>query len=196
MNALELEKKKYTKSEVLLMLNAYKSEFEKRYLEQREIISQLNAEIKVLSANAEDLNQKEKLILATLVRAEKTALDLKKEATEQYELEIERLKRFSKKWNAYFKELKEKYPLYQPIQNAIDINNELNTNKGEPKEVIEKLSSMLPKDEDKPFNPKSKIKDYIAATTDNGFNLDEVLNPGELHLEDLCKELGLIDGEE
>ena len=193
---MELEKKKYTKSEVLLMLNAYKSEFEKRYLEQREIISQLNAEIKVLSANAEDLNQKEKLILATLVRAEKTALDLKKEATEQYELEIERLKRFSKKWNAYFKELKEKYPLYQPIQNAIDINNELNTNKGEPKEVIEKLSSMLPKDEDKPFNPKSKIKDYIAATTDNGFNLDEVLNPGELHLEDLCKELGLIDGEE
>lgn len=196
MNALELEKKKYTKSEVLLMLNAYKSEFEKRYLEQREIISQLNAEIKVLRANAEDLNQKEKLILATLVRAEKTALDLKKEANEQYELEIERLKRFSKKWNAYFKELKEKYPLYQPIQNAIDINNELNTNKGEPKEVIEKLSSMLPNDEDKPFNPKSKIKDYIAATTDNGFNLDEVLNPGELHLEDLCKELGLIDGEE
>ena len=43
------------------------------------------------------------------------------------------------------------------------------------------------------FNPKSKINAYIAATSDNGFNLDEVLNPGELQLEDLCKELGLIE---
>ena len=42
------------------------------------------------------------------------------------------------------------------------------------------------------FNPKKKIVDYIASTGDNGFNLDEVLNPGELQLEDLCKELGLM----
>ena len=43
---------------------------------------------------------------------------------------------------------------------------------------------------------KQKIKDYIAATGDNGFNLDDVLNPGELELEELCRELGLIDAEE
>ncbi|MBR0190267.1 MAG: hypothetical protein IJQ23_07790, partial [Clostridia bacterium] len=44
------------------------------------------------------------------------------------------------------------------------------------------------------FNPKEKIADYIAATSDdnNGFNMDEVLNPGALRLEDLCKELGLL----
>ena len=38
-----------------------------------------------------------------------------------------------------------------------------------------------------------KINDYIVATSDTEFNLDEVLNPGELDLEDLCKELGLMD---
>ena len=43
------------------------------------------------------------------------------------------------------------------------------------------------------FNPKAKIDESLAATSDNGFNLDEVLNPGTLHLEDLCKELGLLD---
>ena len=43
------------------------------------------------------------------------------------------------------------------------------------------------------FNPKKIMDEYIATTGDNGFNLDEVLNPGELHLEDLCKELGLIE---
>ena len=48
------------------------------------------------------------------------------------------------------------------------------------------------------FNPKKKIDEYIAATTEstNGFNLDDVLNPGELQLEDLCKELGLIEENE
>ena len=43
------------------------------------------------------------------------------------------------------------------------------------------------------FDPKSKIEAFVAATSDNGFNLNEVLNPGELQLEDLCKELGLIE---
>ena len=45
------------------------------------------------------------------------------------------------------------------------------------------------------FNPKSKIADYIVATDGSGFNMDEVLKPGELKLEDLCKELGLMDDE-
>ena len=41
--------------------------------------------------------------------------------------------------------------------------------------------------------PKSKIEAFVAATSDNGFNLNEVLNPGELQLEDLCKELGTME---
>ena len=43
------------------------------------------------------------------------------------------------------------------------------------------------------FQPKNKIRDYIAATENDGFNMDEVLNPGDLQLEDLCKELGLLE---
>ena len=44
---------------------------------------------------------------------------------------------------------------------------------------------------DKTFNPKEKIDAFIKA--ENGFDINEVLNPGELDLEDLCKELGLMD---
>ena len=61
------------------------------------------------------------------------------------------------------------------------------------KQVIEDLDGMI--DEQTTFNPKQKIKDYVVATSDSGFNLDEVLNPGKLELEDLCKELGLIEEE-
>ena len=42
------------------------------------------------------------------------------------------------------------------------------------------------------FNPKKKIEEYVSSET-NGFNLEEVLNPGELDLGDLCKELGLTE---
>lgn len=39
-----------------------------------------------------------------------------------------------------------------------------------------------------------RINDVIGGNTgDSSFNLDEVLNPGKLDLESLCKELGVMD---
>jgi hypothetical protein len=64
---------------------------------------------------------------------------------------------------------------------------------------VEKLSNNALNGEEvkgEKFDPKSKINEYIAATSDSGFNLDEVMNPGDLKLEDLCKELGLIEPNE
>ena len=59
--------------------------------------------------------------------------------------------------------------------------------------VINDALSEIIEEKNQPFNPKEIINDYVAATGDNGFDLDEVLNPGELQLEDLCKELGLLE---
>ena len=67
---------------------------------------------------------------------------------------------------------------------------------GDNRAVIKGFCAEMEKTADekvKIFNPKQKINEYIAATADNGFNLEEVLNPGTLHLEDLCKELGLLE---
>ena len=67
---------------------------------------------------------------------------------------------------------------------------------GGEKSVIDKLSTLIPqtpRGKKQSFDPKARIDEYIAATGDNGFNLEEVLNPGELQLEDICKELGLIE---
>ena len=137
-------------------------------------------------------------MVATLTRAEKTAIEVEQNAKLQYSLEIERLKKFSKKWDLYFEELKEKYPLYPPVKNARAVKGKIDgvDNEDNPKEIIESLDKMIPEKTNGVFDPKKKIKDYIAATGVNGFNIDEVLNPGELQLEDLCKELGLIDSDE
>ena len=196
---MELNKKKYTNKEVLDILNAYKGEYEKRFAEQREIIYRLNEELKNLQAETENIRGKEAIISATLIRAEQTAQDLKDKAELQYMLEVERLKKFSARWEKYFEELKEKYPFYAPVKKAVEFVNKVDkiTGDEEPKEVISRIESIIPKSVGgEKFDPKSKIRDYIAATGDNGFNLDDVLNPGEIELEDICKELGLMDGNE
>ena len=77
------------------------------------------------------------------------------------------------------------------VKKAVKINQKIkNVNSENPKEAVAEIDELMTGA--KAFNPKKKIVDYIAATGDNGFNLDEVLNPGELELEDLCKELGLM----
>ncbi len=196
---MELEKKKYAQNEVMGILKAYKGEYEKRLAEQRDIIFRLNEEIKTLRAEADALKDKERVIVSTLMRAEQTAFELKEKAELQYKLEIERLKKFSARCDAYFEELGEKYPMYPPVKKSLEIKAKIDKIEDDenPKEVINRLESVIPKNIDnETFDPKRKIKDYIAATGINGFNMDEVLHPGELQLEDICKELGLIDGNE
>ena len=138
------------------------------------------------------MTDKEPLIIATLERAEKTSQEILARTELEYSLEMQKLRTFVEKWDDYFNQLQEKYPHYPTIKKAVEIKNEVKkySEKSNAKNTIEKLDSMIG---EKKFNPKQKIKDYVVATRDNGFNLDEVLNPGKLELEDLCKELGLIE---
>ena len=194
---MELEKKKYKRADVEAMLAAYSAEYEQRLAEQREIIANLSKEKAYLLVELEKLSEKEKLISATLLRAESTAQELKEQAELQYSLEIERLNRFSVAWDAYFEKIKEKYPESSAVKRAIKIKDKAKSvDKNRAKKAINELDAMLGKDSSANFNPKSKICDYIASTSESGFNLNEVLNPGNIKLEDICKELGLIEEKE
>ena len=136
--------------------------------------------------------------MATLERAEKTAMELERTSNEQYQLELERLKRFVSRWNSYFKSLKSEYPESSTVRKAINIKDMVEAASATQgaKKLISGIDAVIDDEKGENFNPKEKIHDYIAATGDNGFNLDEVLNPGKLQLEDLCKELGLMGGNE
>ncbi len=190
---MELKKRKYKRKEVSVMIDAYKAQYENLILEYRTRISELLKENSALEKQLEQAASKESLIVATLERAEKSAQETLKSVELQYSLELNRLKNFTKKWDKYFKDLQDKYPLYPTTKKAVEIKNKVNdsSKKSNAKKIIEEIDLMI--DDQKKFNPKQKIKDYVVATSDNGFNLDEVLNPGKLELEDLCKELGLIE---
>ncbi len=192
---MELKKRSYKRNEVNLMLEAYKTEYETRINEQRNRIQELISQNDSLYIECEKLKQKENLILLTLERAEKTALELKELSEKEYALEVERLKKFSEKWDAYFKKVKEKYPTSSAVKKAVGIKNKLDKSikRSTPKEVIDEMENLLDGKSKTKFQPKNKIRDYIAATESDGFNMEEVLNPGDLQLEDLCKELGLLE---
>ena len=197
---MQLDKKKYTGAEVQKMFDAYKKHFETRYIEQQKIISALTREINEMKSQVESVSSKEALIIAVLRRAEQTAMDLENQVNAKYKEELDRLIEFSSSWDSYFKELKEKYPTSEQVQKAVVINEKINSDKSKTshKQFIKELEQMMNEDNKvhPNFDPKKKIADYIDATSESGFNMEEVLNPGELKLEDICRELGLIDEEE
>lgn len=195
---MEIKKRKYKQGEVLEIINACKNEYEEKLIKKSEEILELKEEIERLKVQLFSAKEKESVISSALLRAEQLSNELKEKAELQYSLEVERIKKFTTAWNDYFHALREKYPHYEPVKDALGIVDTFeNTSNGlPPKKIIESVEPLIQNEDSGRFDPKRKIRDYIAATGDNGFNLDEVLNPGELQLEDICKELGLIDGEE
>ncbi len=188
---MELSKRKYKKQEVEAMMNAYKAQYEKIIGEQKSIISELTKELDATKKENEGFKQRERLIITTLERAEKNASELEQSVQMQYSLEMQNLKDIVNALEDYFDELQKTYPQYPTVQKAIKIKDIIKDSE-DTKATFQMINEILEKN-GKNFNPKQKIGEYIAATEDNGFNLNDVLNPGKLELEDLCKELGLIE---
>lgn len=198
---MNLDKKKYKKSEVEKLLDSNSSDFEQRIAELRGRIAELIDENKKLSMEVVVFKEKEASIVSALTDSEEKAKEIKEKSELEYSLTVQKLKTFNSRWEKYFEVLKEKYPLYPAVINALKLKEKLDLlfETGDNKKIVEDFSkelSLQDGNKDDFFEPKQKIVDYIAATNDNGFNLDEVLNPGTLHLEDLCKELGLIEEKE
>lgn len=191
---MELKKRKYKAADVRLMIGAVVSKYEERMNALREKTLEISNENKRLMEELERLKNKESLVLSTLERAEQTASDVKSDIDTQYELEVLRLKNFAKKWNGYFEALKKKYPAYTKTKKAINVIDTFSkiVDQTDAKSVINQIDEML--DE---VNPLSKNETNEQAVTEktNGFDINEVLYPGALKLEDICKELGLIDEE-
>ena len=196
-----LNKRKYKKEQVQEMLDALTIEYEEKISSLRSEIGVLTEKNNRIYGELSLIKDREHLIDVTLQNANKQAEEITSNAKHQYEAVMESLKRFSNKWRNYFTILADKYPLYPSVQKALQLKEQLDSilNSSDYSANIEKIEANLDKnisDSQDVFNPKQKINDYILATSDNGFNMEEVLNPGELELEDICKELGLIDGNE
>ena len=195
---MELVKRKYARKEVEELLSAVTREYEEKLAAGKARISELVRENAACRAELDSYVKKDKQISAALKRAEEYSADLKQKSDMQYELATETVSSFLIKWNSYFDHLKEKYPMYPVVLDAVKLRDKIVKiiGKRTAKTVIYTADQSLSglKNTKNSFRPKEKIADYIAATEaeNGGFNMDEVLNPGALRLEDLCKELGLL----
>lgn len=195
----KLDKKRYGAAEVEKLLTENSADYKEELFKQRDRINALVEENRKLLGELEHFKLKEDSIVRALVESENRAKEITDKSEAEYALTVLSLKKFASRWESYFGELKDKYPLYPAVTQAIKLKEKLSEllKTGNNKLVVETLSEKIDRaPKPAPFDPKSKMDDYIAATSDNGFNLEEVLNPGELHLEDLCKELGLMESEE
>lgn len=197
-NEFGLNKKKYKKEAVIDTLRKNSDKFNEQISELKSALNELKRENESLKAELDVYKNKNSVIEAAIKDAEEKASETNEKTELRYYLAVEELKRFVDKWRGYFDYLKKKYPFYPIVKKSAELKDYIKkvTDEKSPKEVVSSLNeklSDLSKEKDKPFDPKDIIKDYVAATSDNGFDLDEVLNPGELQLEDLCKELGLLE---
>ena len=194
---MDLDKRKYKRDEVIAIVEEVSSSFQETIDKLRSEVGILSEKNQRISGELALIRDREHLIDSALIDAKKQAEEILSKANLQYVAVIESLKKFSENWKNYFKMLSEKYPLYPAVQQAVQIKETLDgilkgkDYAGSIQLLNEKIASA--NNTNIAFNPKKKIEEYIVATSDNGFNIDEVLNPGELQLEDLCKELGLME---
>lgn len=111
-------------------------------------------------------------------------------AREQYDTEINKLKIFIEKFNGYMDDVVSTYPSDATRKTVVvgqmikDILNREESLEYTSKEKIAEVFELV-----KDFNPKKKS---LYGESENGFNMDDVLNPKEdLDLDTLLKELGV-----
>ena len=187
---MELTKGKYKKAEVETLITKLKTEYEVKLEDYRSNEVKLTLEIEKLKNEIEVYKNRDALEKSILTSAEQKAEEIRQIAEEKYQAEIEFLKSFNSKWRKYFKYLAETYPYYKSAQEAVSISKTLTEVLGKKtsnKDKIESLNSII-------FDVEKIKGEQVAVTvSDNGFDLNDVLNPGELDLEDLCKELGVME---
>ena len=153
---MEITKNKYKRAEVVEIIESVKCEYEAKLKEQKSRILDLTKENSQLISDLDKCKDKEKTINQTMLRAEKNAEKLKEKTELQYALEMERLRIFKERWERYFTYLKEKYPIYAPVDQAIDVYERLNAvlKLSDSKKSINKLEKTLAENNADVFNPK------------------------------------------
>ena len=118
---MQLDKRKYKKKEVEELLDICKTDSNNLINEYKSKITELELENKRLLSEIAVYKEKDLLITNTLVNVEKQAGEISSNTQAIYDLEVERLKKFSERWKGYFKYIIEKYPLYGQVKDATEI---------------------------------------------------------------------------
>lgn len=178
-------------------LEKLKSENEYLLRRQRERIDELERENATLKSQIERYKADRDDIAKALMLAQEKSREVISETSEEYFLEINRLRMFSARWENYFKgqiltKMGEDYA--KKIDGVVKSMNEIidcDVFEGRgvtAKEKVEKIRDLI---------DRSRAKQGIYgeyAVSESGLDLNEIINPSkDLDLFELCKELGVTE---
>lgn len=136
----------------------------------------------IRSLLAENAELKKQLDLANATVSDRIKAADEKIALD-YSLEIKRLYAFAARWQAALPfddtSCEKRLALAKALQSLFQDHKTLNSS-ADGEELIARATALL-------------TEKQSPAPQSDGFDLNEVLNPGELDLEALCKELGVMD---
>ena len=194
---MELKKKKYKKFEVKELLDNTSKEYESILFEQKDKISELLEDNKKLSAEVLNYQDKDSQVSYALLKAKSVLDQNEKEVSDKFEAEITKIKNFSKKFRDYFSLILKTYPIDSELDKIRKVLNELDVILAEKVSAsykFDKINELIEKKSTKK-QKNTKTDNETAISSDSGFDMNEVLYPGDINLEDICKELGLIGNE-
>ncbi len=177
-----IKRKGYSVDEVDEFITKLLSLTESKLEEQSKRINELKEQVRMLTAEKEEFKAKECSVSVALTEAVKRADEIESASEIRYDLELQRLKNFRKRFLDHVERIKAdeniKASVLEYDEFLSDLQTELETVMSEELNMERKV---LPKDE-----TESEEQELT-----NGFDLQEALTPRET-LEEICKELGLL----
>lgn len=195
---MKINKIKYNKEEVLDLMDEQKNDYEIIVGEQKNVIQRLKADIKKLSAELETYKNRENLIALTLQSSEEKAEEVRRQSELEYAAEVRRMTELKARFSGMFAGIEKNFPQHFAVKESAELLRRIDEILGGEqtnKEKLDGLNEAL-KGYGAPFDSKKKIEKYLDNAENEtacAFDMNEVLNPGELNLEELCKEMGLME---
>ena len=183
--------KKITQQEAEKLIAGIREAYEIKIRQLNYRLEGLTAENRSLRASLAELKGREGKVGKAIVAAEEKGEEIVRLYRMSAETELNTLRLFAEKWKRLAGQMAGAIPASEAKKYA---------------DFAENLSALLGQErgrfgveeergaEQEPFDPKAVIEKYVEGEEETGFNLDDVINPkGELDLEKLCRNLGLMD---
>lgn len=181
--------KKITQQEAEKLIAGIREAYEIKIRQLNYRLDGLTAENRVLRASLAEYKSREGKVGKAIVAAEEKGEEIVQMYRMSAETELSSLRLFADKWKRLAAQMAGAIPVDEAKKYA---------------EFAENLSALLGKErgrfgmneqaQPEQFDPKAVIEKYVEGEEETGFNLDDVINPkGELDLEKLCRNLGLMD---
>ncbi len=182
--------KKSTQQEAEKLIAGIREAYEIKIRQLNYRLEGLTAENRSLRASLAEMKSREGKVGKAIVAAEEKGEEIVRLYRMSAETELNTLRLFAEKWKRLAGEMAGAIPASEAKKYA---------------EFADNLSALLGKEREKfgaeekvsegeAFDPKAVIEKYVEGEEETGFNLDDVINPkGELDLEKLCRNLGLMD---